>query len=239
MRTVVLMVAILWTRGVLAAPVPDDPRLATTRAQLQTIVDAAAEAQLPPTLLVDKIREGLAKGVAPERIVVAVRSLGAALATARAEAVPHFATPPAAMLKAIVDAHALGAKPAEVDSLLKVSVPRGAAPATRAIEVLADLAQRQYPPALAARAISEIVARRPAALAELPARADALAQASGVTRAEVLDALGRAAAQGLGLENAGQLLHARDGSPQGDGRGPNRDSEGQRGPGAGHGKGHP
>src|SRR3569833_4117649 len=55
--------------------VPDDARLGATRASLQATVDRAEAAGLPGRPLVIKVREGLAKGVPPERIAAAVESL--------------------------------------------------------------------------------------------------------------------------------------------------------------------
>ena len=214
-----------------AAGLPDDARLASTRAELQTLVDAAERAGLPVELLVDKIREGLAKGVPPQRITFAVRSLDESLKGAQREAAPHLpGKPPAPVLKAIVDAHALGCKPADLEVVLKAAAPKGLPVATRAVEVLAELAQRGYPTAQAAHTVAEIAARRAQALAELPARADTLTSRDGASRGEALDALARAGAQGLGLDHAEQLLHRAERGAQDDDHGPDRETSGPRGP---------
>lgn len=233
-----------------AAPLPDDPRLAPARAELQATIDRAQAAGLPDALLVDKVKEGLAKGVPTARIAQVVQGLAGALDRARTEAQPHLPAPPAALLKAIVEAHTLGASADDLRAVLASSAPSGAS--TRAVEVLADLAQRGYPPSRAARTVALVAARQPAALDTLAAHAEALTRLRGVTRAEALEALGRAASQGQALDSATPLGRGRDGAGPGgpasdEARGPNRESTGPRGPvngrgsggAGGHGKGHP
>ncbi len=204
-----------------AANLPGDARLAPVRGALESVVDGAARDGLPESLLVDKIREGLAKGVPAPRIAVVVRALADSLAAARAEALPRtVGAPSPQLLKAIVDARALGAK-TELTELLTAT--RGLPTQTRAVEVLGDLAQRGYPTAAAARAIADF-ARRPAELDRLAARAESLLQ-RGASRTEALEALHRAAASGAAFDSAGHGLSGDD-----DGHGPNRESEGPRGP---------
>ena len=158
MRAVLLMVCVSAVAA--AAPLPADARLDAERPALQAIVDGAEQEGLPSELLGAKVREGLAKNVPPPRITVAVRALATALKQARDEAQPHLAHPPAQLLKAIVDAHALGAAPGDIEVVLKAARPQTA---TRAIEVLGDLLQRRYPPQAAARAVAEVAARQPTA----------------------------------------------------------------------------
>src|SRR5689334_5856718 len=112
---VAALAVLMLARTSRAAGLPDDPRLAPARAELQAIVDDAERVGLPASLLVDKIREGLAKGIPAARIVGVTRTLRTAFESARSEASQHFrlAIPPG-LLKAIVDAHALGAQRAEV-----------------------------------------------------------------------------------------------------------------------------
>src|SRR5205807_7201641 len=112
----------------------DDARLGAAAVEVHAAVDQAAQAGLPQELLVDKVREGLAKGVAPPRIAAVVRGLATALAHARAEAQPFAgAAPPAGLLKAIVEAHAAGAGNGEVAAVLTSGGRE------RAIQVLTDL----------------------------------------------------------------------------------------------------
>jgi hypothetical protein len=222
----------------LLVALPGDPRLQPAQAQLQATIDAAEKSGLPAELLIDKVREGLAKGVPAVRIAQVVAGLSTALANARSEATPYVAHPPAALLKAIADAHALSVSAVEVQTVLRASTAKGAS--TRAIEVLSDLVQRGFPSAPSARAVAEVASHRPGALAQLAPHAESLAASGGVGRSEALDALARAAAQGLGLDHAGDLV----GKPGNDTRGPNREATGARGPGglpgatSGHGKGH-
>jgi hypothetical protein len=54
-----------------AVSLPDDARLAPVRAELQRRIDSVAAAGLPTDALVSKTREGLAKGVDPQRIASA------------------------------------------------------------------------------------------------------------------------------------------------------------------------
>jgi hypothetical protein len=223
MRGCIWLALMVSAAGAWAAPLPDDARLQAVRAELQTIVDRAARDGLPDALLADKIREGLAKGVPAPRIVGVVRTLATELQQARSEAAPHVAgVPSQALLKAIVDAHALGVR-AEVAELLAAT--RGLESQTRAVEVLGDLAQRGYPAPNAEHALAAI-ARHPAELDHLPARVESLT-ARGATRAQALDALARSSTLGLGLDGASQFLNRGLGD---DGRGPNRETSGPRGP---------
>src|SRR5262245_57888212 len=123
------MLRIMWvlvsvTQPLLAAPLPDDPRLDPVRADLARTVAQASARRLPDTLLTDKVREGLAKNVPPERIAQVVAKLAAALGDARAEARPFVSgTPPSALLKAIADANALGVTTNAVIDVLRAASP--------------------------------------------------------------------------------------------------------------------
>jgi hypothetical protein len=198
------------------AQLPSDARLDPVRAALQAELDGAAARGLPDALLADKVREGLAKQIAPARIAQVVHKLAGDLAAARDEAQQHVqGAPPPALLKAIVDAHALGAQPADVQRVLGAA--RTAATQALAVETLADLLQRRFPANLAARAVSETALRRPGALAELPARAESLVTARAATRAEAMQTIERNA----GFDSPGHRLGD-------DGRGPNRETSGPR-----------
>jgi hypothetical protein len=94
---------------------------------------------------------------------------------------------------------------------------------------------------LSARVVAEVMTRRASQIDRLVPQAESLAHTSGVPRADALDAIERATIQGLGVDQASQLLHGHEGDPS---RGPPRDTSGDRGPpsshgqnGAGHGKG--
>src|SRR6266542_5698847 len=86
-------------------------RLGPDSAGLRAILERAGAADLPAELLVDKVREGLAKGVPPGRIVAVVTGLERALGQARVEAQPYAgAKPPRGLLRALVEAHAAGVR---------------------------------------------------------------------------------------------------------------------------------
>jgi hypothetical protein len=240
-----LLVLVISVASALSSAAPaelsasDEARLGAEAPRLHALVDTASRAGLPPELLVDKAREGLAKGVPPARIVAVVRGLADALGRARAEAQPFVgAAPPRALLKAIVEAHAAGVAAADATTVLRSGGRE------RAMQVLTDLVQRGYPAAAAARAVASF-AVQPAALEQLVGRAERLRGNDAAPRLEVLDALTRANAQGLGIDHAEQLLHrAAEQADDDDGRGPNRETSGPRGPRSGgiappgRGKGH-
>ena len=245
-RLVVLLGMRHWSFGavLLAAtaawaerPAIDDARLGASALEVRAIVDHAAQAGLPEQLLVDKVREGMAKGVAPARIVAVARGLEQALLRARTEAQPFAGSPPPpGLLKAIVEAHAAGAGEQEIGALLR------AGGRERAVQVLTDLAQRGFPVAAAARAVA---GARADALDRLVGAAERLRSVDGASPADALDAIARANAQGVGLDHAEQLLHrASDGADDG-AHGPNRETSGLRGPRSGgvaapgRGKGRP
>ena len=218
-------------------PAIDEARLGASAGAVRAVVDHAAQAGLPEQLLVDKVREGLAKGVAPARIVVVVRGLEEGLSRARTEAQPFAGSaPPAGLLKAIVEAHAAGAGAADVTALLR------AGGRERAMQVLTDLLQRGYPAAGAARTVA---GARSDALGRLVGEAERLRAVDGASPSEALDAIARANAQGLGLDHAEQLLHRASDGADDSMHGPNRETSGERGPRSGGvaapglNKGHP
>jgi hypothetical protein len=214
-----------------AAPL-DDARLGASAGELRALVATATRDGLPAELLVDKLREGLAKGVPPERLVAAERALAAALTRAHSEAQPFpDAARDRALLKAIVDAHRAGIGGPEVNELLK------AGQRTRALEVLTDLAERGYPPAAAAHAVTAVGKQGAAALGQLVAVAERLRSGNGATAVEALDAVQRASGRGLGLERAAEVLRHGDVGDD-NGRGPDRETSGAHGPhGMGNGNG--
>jgi hypothetical protein len=240
MRCSIFAAVLLAATGAWAdRPAVDDARLGASAAEVRAVVDHAAQAGLPAQLLVDKVREGLAKGVAPARIAGVVRALEAGLSRARSEAQPFAGSaPPPGLLRAIVEAHAAGAGNVELTAVLR------AGGRERAVQVLTDLIQRGYPAAGAAQTVAAVGARN-GALDRLVGEAERLRSVDGASPGEALDALARANAQGLGLDHAEQLLH-RGADPGDDSaHGPNRETSGVRGPRSGgvaapgHGKGRP
>lgn len=224
-RRLLIASLILVARGAFAEAPLDDARLGAAASEVHAIVDQAGRDGLPADLVADKVREGLAKGVPPARIVVVLRGLARALVTARSEAQPFAgAAPPRGLLKAIVEAHAGGAGAKDVDTVLR------AGGRERAIGVLTDLVQRGYPAAAAAHTVAA-VSGRGGALDRLVGQAERLRTVGGASGAEALDALERAEARGFGLDHAEQLLH--HGEPDDGTRGPNRETSGTRGPRSG------
>jgi hypothetical protein len=221
----------------------EDARLGPARAELRASFDAALREQVPEALLTDKLREGLAKGVPAPRIAQVIAGLERALAAARAEALPLVAAPPPGLLKAMVEAHAIGAARNDLASVLRAAAPHGPEAATRAVEVLTDLGQRGYPAGPASITVAQIARSSPASLAQLPAQAELLRSQRGASHAEALAALLRASAEGIPLDRAEQALRRGDKSDDGrgpggdDGHGPVRESSGPRGNANGNGKG--
>lgn len=232
-----LVLAIAMAAPALGSPLPDDARLSPVRAALDRVIAGAAHNGLPEGLLTDKVREGLAKHVPPARILGVVRNLASGLAQARDQVRPYLkgARPTPELLKAIVGAHALGLQPRTLDPVLAAAAPKGVEPTARAVEVLTDLVERGYPAAAAVRTVSVVAGRDSRALGRLTALAEALTS-DGASRGEALDALAQAGATGLGLDRAAQLLHHNPNAsgPSDQDRGPDRDTSGERGPGANH-----
>jgi hypothetical protein len=223
-------------------PAVDDSRLGGSAAEVRAVVDRAATNGLPTEFLVDKVREGLAKGVPPARIALVVRGLADNLGCARAETqAAGVAAPSAALLKAIVEAHAAGVGASETATVLR----GGGRDREHAVQVLTDLVQRGYPVSVAARTVSTIAGHGKNALDHLVGEAERLRSIDAATPGDALDALGRADAQGLGLDHAEQLLHRVSDGPDSDAHGPNRETSGNRGPRSGgvaapgRGKGQP
>jgi len=145
-------------------PAVDDSRLGGCEIAVRAVVDRAGANGLPTEILVDKVREGLAKKVPPARIALVVRDLADSLGRARSETQnAGVVAPSAALLKTIVDAHAAGVGTAEVAAVLR----SGVQDCERALQVLTDLAQRGYPVSVAARTVAAISARGKNALVNI------------------------------------------------------------------------
>lgn len=212
---------------------PADLRLAETRDELQAIVDDVHQAGLPEEVIIDKVREGLAKGIPAARLLAVAREMKRRLVEARGQVDGRTRTPgvaiPSTLLRAIVEARAGGASPADVSAVLDV-VAAGAdlSTATRGVEALGDLLARGFPAAAAARAVAEL-ARAPkgAGLAELAAEAARLWKQGGGPESALERAMqARSGASQNGEPSAGQRGNS-------DGRGPNREASGKRNPGRG------
>lgn len=167
---------------------PRDARLDATRATLQATVNRAGAGGLPTRPLIVKVREGLAKGVPPERIVAAVESLARGLGEASSFARAHGRVPSPALLIALADLHARGVG---WDSATPMVTARADdAALARAVDVLAELAQRGYPERPAGLLLRDVEEHDPNALGRVVAGLESIRRGLTVSRADALDALG-------------------------------------------------
>jgi hypothetical protein len=127
-----------------------------TAALVTRAIDSAAQAGLPAAPLVNKALEGASKGAAPDRILVAVRTLAVDLRTARAAL---GAGASEAELVAGVGALRAGA---EGDVLARVKRARGQSSALLPLAVLTDLVAQGIPVDRAATVILALAERRAA-----------------------------------------------------------------------------
>jgi hypothetical protein len=185
-----------------AVVLPDDPRLEPVRPRLEELVGRTTRAGLPADLVVSKVREGLAKGVAADRIEAAAARLTDSLQTAGKFAAERRrgAPPPADLVRALAEAHLHGLDLKEVDPMVRSG--RASSETARAIEVLTDLSRRGYPTARAAALVKEVFARDAGAVGRLPATLEVLRREQALSHAETVDALQRGMARGGSLDQA-------------------------------------
>lgn len=133
----------------------DDPRVASVRPRLLAAAARAEAEGLPPAWIESKVREGLAKHVAAERIAAAVEQLAGRMhdAAAIARAMPMSGR--TAVARAVLDALAVGARAEGLGQLVR-EVARGnrsaATDAHRALSAVAELGERGFDAELATRA---------------------------------------------------------------------------------------
>jgi len=208
---------------------PDDPRLGPVRASLQRTIDQARRDGLPSELMVSKVREGLAKGVAPEAIAAAIDRLAGSLAAADRFLKAHRRTPARPeLLRAVAEAQAAGVD-LEAASALTAS-SGGDTVLVRAIEVLTELARRGYPGQRAVPVVEEIATRDPGALGRVVAGVEQIRSQQTLSRADALQALQRNltvggnasfdAAMTRALEDGDRAGNATPGSPGKSGQAP-------------------
>ncbi len=191
-----------------AAVLPSDPRLEPVRPRLEEVVQRLAAAGLPAEIVVSKVREGLAKGVPPERIAQAAGRLADNLASARtflAERRPDGPHAPD-LLRALAEARLAGVDLAAADPVVRGG--RAPAETARAVEVITDLALRGYPSARAGGLVKEVLARDPAAVGRLPATLEVLRREQALSHGESLEAITRGMQGGGSLEQAGSRAAA-------------------------------
>jgi len=128
---------------------------AATRTTLERIIDSARVAGLPIDPLYSKVREGLFRSADESRVIAAVQRLGRDLGDAR-DALGDSA----AAEEIVAGANALRAGIRAADlTRLRDTRRKSDHPLTVALVVLADLATRGVPPAMAVSSVNELVAR--------------------------------------------------------------------------------
>jgi hypothetical protein len=158
---VALVVPVLCARVAVAQDQPDRTLpaqlSAATRATLERLIDSARVVGLPVAPLYSKVREGVFRSADEARVIAAVQRLGRDLGDARSalgdSAQPEEITAGANALRA-------GIRPADLSRLQDARGRRPDQPLTVALVVLADLATRGVPPAMAAASVNELVARK-------------------------------------------------------------------------------
>jgi hypothetical protein len=143
-----------------ATTLPGSARLDPVRPALEQTVGRAASDGLPSDLIVSKVREGLAKGIAPEAIRATAERLASDLAEAARflRAHRHGSFSPA-LVRALAEARAAAIDLESLAPLCESEVPNAAL--IRAVEVLTDLALRGAPGARAASVVKAAVERSP------------------------------------------------------------------------------
>lgn len=129
---------------------------ASTRATLERLIDSSRVAGLPVDPLYSKVREGVFRSADEMRVIAAVQRLARDLGDAR-QALGDSTN--AEEITAGANALRAGLRPADLSRLRESRGRRPDHPLTVALVVLADLATRGVPPAMAAASVNELVAR--------------------------------------------------------------------------------
>jgi hypothetical protein len=180
-------------------PLPDDPRLQPVRDHLAQIIQSEKAAGLPSEVIVSKVREGLAKGVAPARIEEVTLRLAANLEAARRYVTarrPGPARP--ALVRAVAEARMAGVGMPAIDSIVSDDRPE----TPHAVEVVTDLSLRDYPAGRAGVLVQNVLSRDARSLDRVAGTLDTLRQDCGLTHVEAVDALARGLASSDSLQNA-------------------------------------
>ena len=159
-RLLSLSLALATAASVAGAQEPDrtlPPQLsAPTRATLERLIDSSRVAGLPVDPLYSKVREGVFRSADEPRVIAAVQRLARDLGDAR-EALGDSAN--AEEITAGANALRAGLRSADLSRLREARGSRPDHPLTVALVVLADLATRGVPAAMAAASVNELVAR--------------------------------------------------------------------------------
>lgn len=129
---------------------------APTRATLERLIDSSRVAGLPVDPLYSKVREGVFRSADEPRVIAAVQRLARDLGDAR-QALGDSVN--AEEITAGANALRAGLRAADLSRLREARGGRPDHPLTVALVVLADLATRGVPPAMAAASVNELVAR--------------------------------------------------------------------------------
>jgi hypothetical protein len=182
-----------------AQPLPDDPRLQAMGDHLAQIIQSEEAAGLPSEVMVSKVREGLAKGVAPSRIEEVTVRLAANLEAARRYVTARRPGPaPPALLRAVAEAGMAGVGMPALDSIVSDDRPEAA----HAVEVVTDLSLRDYPSGRAGVVVQNVLSRDARSLDRVAGTLETLREDCGLTHAEAVDALARGLASSDSLQNA-------------------------------------
>ena len=127
-----------------------------TRATLERYIDSARVAGLPIDPLYSKVRDGVFRAADEARVIAAVQRLGRDLGEARTALGDSAA---AEEIAAGANALRAGVRTADLSRLRESRGRKADRPLTVALVVLADLATRGVPAALAAASVNELVAR--------------------------------------------------------------------------------
>src|SRR5690349_13547963 len=129
---------------------------AQTRATLERLIDSARVAGLPVDPLYSKVREGVFRSADEARVIAAVQRLERDLGDARS-ALGDGAS--AEEITAGANALRAGIRSADLARLREARGVKADRPLTVALVVLADLATRGVPAAMAAASVNELVSR--------------------------------------------------------------------------------
>jgi hypothetical protein len=129
---------------------------APTRATLERLIDSARVAGLPVDPLYSKVREGVFRSADEARVIAAVQRLERDLGDARSSLGDSTS---AEEITAGANALRAGIRAADLAKLREARGPKANRPLTVALVVLADLATRGVPPAMAAASVNELVSR--------------------------------------------------------------------------------
>jgi hypothetical protein len=169
---------------------PDDPRLSPVRPALEKIVAELTHDGLPAHPIVDKVQEGLAKGIAPDAIRDAAVARGRYLLEAnRLLRTYRPDDAPFPLVLALARARGADLAWAALTPLMESDVP--VAIITRSVETLTDLSARGYPESEAAAVVLTVASREPNALDRLLAGLEAIRNRRGLPARTALEQLGQ------------------------------------------------